>query len=256
MYGLVNAPRLWYRVIAGFLLATSWKRHSQDPAVFMLYQDSVLVAVIALHVDDVLLGVKDLKIVQPLRDRFTWGAGSFENINDVVFCGRRIVHEPGKRMIITQEAFCGAIEINRISKERRQQATAPLSTSELSELSSCIGSLNWVGNNSRPALQATTSLLQGGDKTVEMLNQAQLLLREVRDRPSEGLQLLYIDLDAAITLVHADGSFANAANHKTQSGYLIYAAEVSTLTADGGTANLIDWRSHRLRRAAHCTLYV
>ena len=256
VFGLINAPRLWYRVIAGFLMSTGWKRHSQDPAVFILYQAGVLVAVLALHVDDVLIGVKVKTLLIPMKDRFAWGDGSFENDNDVIYCGRRMQHEPGVRIRITKGAFCGAIEVGKLTKERRANPAAPLVGEELSELSSCIGSLNWVGGNTRPLLMACTSLLQGGDKTVEVLVKAHSLLKELKDEPDIGIEMVPIDLNKALVLVHADGSWANAAGHRTQSGYVVFAAEPECVTAARGKANPLDWRSHRLRRACHCTLYV
>ena len=207
VFGLISAPRLWYRVIAGFLIATGWKRHSQDPAVFILYQDGILVAVLAHHVDDVLIGVRLKALLKPMQDRFEWGRGSFENDNDVNYCGRRMQHEPGVRMRITQGAFRGAIELGKITKEQRANPSAPLVGEEMSELSSCVGSLNWYGGNTRPLLMACTSLLQGGEKTVEVLAKAHCFLKERKDAPEVGLEMVPLDLDKALMLVHADGSW-------------------------------------------------
>ena len=45
IYGLVNSPRLWYRVLAGFLInEDGWKLHSMDVAVFMKFAGGLLVA--------------------------------------------------------------------------------------------------------------------------------------------------------------------------------------------------------------------
>ena len=45
--------------------------------------------------------------------------------------------------------------------------------------------------------------------------------------------------------------------HKTQSGYVTYFAEKYVVAEpDGeGVGNVVDWRSHRLKRSVHCTLY-
>ena len=91
----------------GFLMSTVWKRYSQDPAGFILYQAGLLVAVLAPHVDDVLIGVKVKTLLIPRKDRFAWVDGSFENDNDAIYYGRRMRHEPAVRVRITQGAFCG-----------------------------------------------------------------------------------------------------------------------------------------------------
>jgi hypothetical protein len=83
---------------------------------------------------------------------------------------------------------------------------------------------------------------------------AQSLLKEVKAEPDLGLEFVYIDLyNDGIFLYHGDGSLGNVSGNRTQSGYCIYVAESKVLSGEGN-GSLIDWRSHRLKRACHCTL--
>ena len=91
---------------------------------------------------------------------------------------------------------------------------------------------------------------------VETLLQAQALLKEARENPTRGLRILPIDLDSAILINITDGSWANAVGHRTQAGYCIFVAEPQVVKhRSPGLGSLVDWRSHRLRRSVHCTLY-
>ena len=84
--------------------------------------------------------------------------------------------------------------------------------------------------------------------------QVQSMLKEVRGNPDEGITLVRIDRQRAIIVTIGDGSWANVGN-RTQAGYVMYVTTEDALTESGGIYSMVDWRSHRLRRACHCTLY-
>ena len=89
-YGKVNAPRLWWRVIIGYLASTGWTRHSMDASVAMYYgKKQELLAVLGIHVDDILGGCLNESVIQPLRDRFKWGSFAV-GASEYLFCGRRV----------------------------------------------------------------------------------------------------------------------------------------------------------------------
>ncbi len=89
-YGKVDAPRLWFRVLIGFLLSEGWVQHGMDPCIAMLYcsETSVIVAVLGIHVDDIIGGCIDAKYLQPLRDRFKFGDFRWSSVE---FCGREVI---------------------------------------------------------------------------------------------------------------------------------------------------------------------
>ena len=81
------------------------------------------------------------------------------------------------------------------------------------------------------------------------------LIKELRSSPTDGLRFYPLDLSEAVIGVFADSSWANTVGHKSQAGYIVYLCSVSSMTSDGGVGNVIDFKSHRLKRACHCTLY-
>ena len=91
---------------------------------------------------------------------------------------------------------------------------------------------------------------------MEGLIKARCLLKELKDAPDVGVEMVPIDLSKTSTLVYANGSCENAAGHRTQPGYVVFEAEPVCVTAASDKANLFDWWPHRLRRGCHATLYI
>ena len=73
--------------------------------------------------------------------------------------------------------------------------------------------------------------------------------KEARYSADLRLQVCKIDLAEAIIITFGDGSWGNAKAHRTQAGYCSFVAEKGPITESGGKSSLLDWRSHRLRRA-------
>ena len=66
---------------------------------------------------------------------------------------------------------------------------------------------------------------------------------------SRCLYVVPVPLEEAIVLTFGDGSWANARNNRTQAGFATFVTTAQALSVEGGVASLVDWRSHRLRRA-------
>ena len=251
-YGKVNAPRLWWRVLVGYLVPVDWQRHSMDQSVLMKYDGDRLVGVVGIHVDDLLGGCISADVIQPLRERFKWGSFTFDGA-EFTFCGR-LIEVRQRSLKVSMRAHNVAIEINKMPRHRRGSPQSPLTGGEPAELISGIGTLQWVGSNVNPPIQACVSMAQGGQPTVETLMAVQSMLKEVRDNPDEGVILVRVDRSVAIIASFGDGSWANVGN-RTQAGYVTYITTADALSETGGVCSMVDWRSHRLKRACHCTLY-
>ena len=145
-YGKVNAPRLWWRVIIGFLVTSGWTRHSMDASVLMYYTTAgVLVGILGIHVDDIIGGCADESVIQPLRDRIKWGSFTF-GAEALTFCGRRVTRKQDL-LTVTMRDHNVAIEVNKLPRDRRATPSAALEGGEPGELISGVGTLQWVGGN-------------------------------------------------------------------------------------------------------------
>ena len=63
-----------------------------------------------------------------------------------------------------------------------------------------------------------------------------------------------IELKHPVFVFYSDASWANTENIHSQGGILIFLAEASALTPEGGNASLIEWASLRIRRVCRSTL--
>ena len=124
----------------------------------------------------------------------------------------------------------------------------------MTELRSVGGCLHWIVGQTRPDLAAGTSMHMSGQPTVESLLQLNKLLKEAKQSEDWALQFRPIDLEKSMVVVFSDASFANTEGLRSQAGYLVFVAEDTALTADGGRASLMDWRSHKIKRQCRSTL--
>ena len=252
VYGLVNSPRLWWRVVAGWLVKHGWKMLRTDVSVFAFFDCGRVVAAIAVHVDDLLIGAEHWKYLQDLKAAFTWGDWKRDFLT---FCGRQVEYTRGKYILLHQETFASGMEVSSLPRARRQEQKSPLTPNEVSELRSVNGCLQWVGGQTRIDLLANTSLQQGPEPDVETLIKAYSLLKEAKTSSKHGIWLYPVDLEKLYTIVFHDASWANTAGHKSQSGYIVYLGVADALTDKGALCSIVDWRSHRLRRSCQSTLY-
>ena len=83
---------------------------------------------------------------------------------------------------------------------------------------------------------------------------AQKLLSYARSTATQGICIRAVPLGDAILLSYGDSSWANAAGHKSQAGYVCFLGQPNCLSVVGGAVSPLDWRSHRLRRVCRSTV--
>ena len=109
VYGLINAPRLWYEAFAKRMVKAGWVIHSPDCAVFLFYQGGRISAMVCLHVDDALIGAsrckKGEKALQDLREAFEWGAWR-EDVGE--YLGHDVARREGD-IHLSQRTFLDAL---------------------------------------------------------------------------------------------------------------------------------------------------
>ena len=80
------------------------------------------------------------------------------------------------------------------------------------------------------------------------------LLKEAMKSQDWKLRFVPIDLQRARIVAFSDASWANAEDLKSQAGYLVFITGPEVFTTAGDRANLVEWRSHRIRRRCRSTL--
>ena len=102
VYGQANAPRRWFLYVLGVMLKLRWCQHTLDPRLFLLIINIEVVALLGIHVDDIVAtarkgyeqGLWDVKAF------FTWGT-EWE-VNDFIFVGRHIKKHDNHEITLDQ----------------------------------------------------------------------------------------------------------------------------------------------------------
>ena len=256
VYGFINSPRLWYLAFRKKMVSLGWLVHSLDCAVFMRYAKNqatgvlCLVAVMVLHVDDVVLATKAKWVEKEVTAAFEWGQW---RRNAFIFNGRDIA-KGNEHIALSQKSFIEGLVHTEVPAKRAKESEEDLTPAERTEFKSCTGTAQWLTGASRPDGAAATSLVQDGQPKIRNLIAAQQLLRHFDETKDFELKFRKVDLEKLVWLAYGDSSWANAANFKSQAGRLLFVADASALGPQGGTASLLTWKSHRIRRSYRSTI--
>ena len=258
IFGLANSPRLFWRHLRDSLIRLGFVQSTLDRAVFFFYKQEKLILALGAHVDDLIgtgePGEADY-VLDELKKTFDFGAWADSRTDEVLeYGGKQIRKHPDGRITLTQEKFVRAATLSPIPKWRLATPNSELLGKEMTELRSAGGCLHWLVGQTRPDLAAGTSLFMSGKPTVHHLTQLNRLLKEAKNSETWGLTFRPIDLEEAKVVVFSDSSWANTEELKSQAGFMVLLAGGAVDTVAGDTVNLVDWRSHRIKRQCRSTL--
>ena len=218
VYGQANAPRRWYLHVLEVVLELGWSKCSLDPCPFLYRADNKVVAILGVHVDDVILAALDQyqHLLDGIHASFEWGS-AWESRN-FTFVGRRIRQHDDGSLTMDQETYVAEVPITKVKLE----ATEMLSDHPelITEFRSGIGSLQWMAGTSRPDIAADTSLLQKPPKDLKVEDLAEVngVLRYVRATNDAYVKLVPVELEDLIFVAYGDSGWGNAPGGKSQGG--------------------------------------
>lgn len=120
VYGLVDAPRHWWLSFSKVLCDLGMRQSELDPCTYHWFNGGVLQGLIALHVDDMIVGGTDQfheQVLSRLKQRFPfkhWHVGSGK------FLGRMLKQQEDGSIVIDQTDYANTVESIKISKDRRR----------------------------------------------------------------------------------------------------------------------------------------
>eukprot|EP00435_Cladocopium_sp_Y103_P039387 s1919_g10.t1 len=253
VYGQANAPRRWYLYVVHVLLGLLWTQHTLDPCCFLYVCDGCVVAVLGLHVDDIITCcLPDYEhVLDKVKESFVWGS-EWEK-DDFVFVGRRIQRQPDGGFTLDQTHYVADIMLTKITKDPSEKLE---NYPELvTEFRSGIGSLQWLAGTTRGDLSAYVSLLQKrhSELTVADLIELNRVLKYVRATATATVRIYPFDIDSLVFVAYGDSGFGNAPGGKSQGGYVVLVTDKEVLNGER-EASLVDWKSYRHQRALRSTL--
>ena len=214
-----------------------------DPALFKFFYNDELKGLISTHVDDFFYcGETEFftQVIKSLKQSFTIKS---EAMSSFRYLGLNVVQNNDFSINMEQDTYIHSISEIKIDKSQKVDKESPLSSTELHELRSTIGRLNWIANNTCPDILFDLCCLSSTVKsaTVKDLLFINKLVNKVKSNPAV-LRFKKIDLDDAKFICYNDSSFGNLINGGSQGGFVIYLAD------NTGAAVPIMWSSHRLKR--------
>ena len=180
VYGQANAPRRWYLYVVRVLLKKHRRQHTLDPCCFLYVNAGQVVALLGLHVDDIITCClpKYEYVLDEVKKSFVWGS-EWEQ-DDFVFVGRRIQRQPDGGFTLDQTHYVADVMLTKITKDPAEKLEAHPEL--VTEFRSGIGSLQWLAGTTRGDLSAYVSLLQKKhtELTVADLIEVNRVLKYVR----------------------------------------------------------------------------
>ena len=254
VYGQANAPRQWYLHVLHVLTNDlGWHKHSLDPCCFYFVVDEKVVAVLGVHVDDIITCCLPghEAILEGVKNSFAWGS-EWEK-DSFVFVGRRIERQENGGFTMDQMHYVAEVEKTKFN----QDPDAPLSDFPdlVTEFRSGIGSLQWLAGTTRGDLSADVSLLQKPprDLKVSDLQEINRTLKYVKATAQSFVRVNPFKLEDIVFIAYGDSGWANAPGNKSQGGLVIVMTDKHVLSGPR-PASLLEWKSYRHQRVLRSTL--
>ena len=265
-YGLNQAPRLWFLRLTKWLCSQGFRQSLIDPCLFTLMRDGIVVASVAIYVDDLLvagkIGIVD-EIIAALGEQFATGSPELSTeVSKMSYTGKDIsfVRDPKTGLLsevrVDQQAYIDAKIAPSIPELDAAKRTAqePLKPEECDAYRELQGKLAWVGNT---RIDVAVDVSEGASAvqapTVADMKRNIKLARHVVATSDRAIVLKPIPLDELSVALFADGSWANEGD-STRGGHLV--AFVSKKDIGRGvpsTASLVGWQSSKLSRVCTST---
>ena len=251
VYGLADGPKAWRTSFLQEAAKVGFKPSAYEPCVWILQKEGRYRGCLGVAVDDVAGGGDDewQRAVAELRRRFPFkwetnleGKGKF--------CGRYVQQLPDGTITVNQGHYARALEYVPMTNARKQQEADAVTEEERAALRRALGSLGWLGRESRPDLIGPISLLQGRITTARVsdVKETNRVIRLAKDFADMNLQVRPIPPEELTFVSYGDASWANAHGNASQAGHIILAVDRRVVQGQRGMASVLSWRSHKVKR--------
>jgi len=284
VYGLREAPRLWYQKADRELRACGWEELQTARSTYVLRDPHTqnVVGMLLLYVDDACYGGRGTHfehVMEQTYKRFNIGKKFTKEFD---FLGRHVKQYNDFRIEVDMDKYIRSLEKVKIPAVRRNQPTSPLTAPEQHQYRSIVGQLAWPARNVMPQLAYHVSDLQQKTKscTVHDLAHANKVTewakkwaledhQKLKFLPFKGdvsLNMVYSERDPnsrskrqldrkkrlGLAAIH-DASFGGQPEFGSQAGYIIMLADTA-LYDEPTVTHLIEWNSSKIHRKVASTL--
>eukprot|EP00438_Fugacium_kawagutii_P020699 Skav229155 [mRNA] locus=scaffold2275:264912:272030:- [translate_table: standard] len=258
MYGFNDAPQKWFRKFKNTATGLRWRQSRLDPCVFFLLWSSTdetqLIGIMGVHVDDVLLGGSGDEFdqsVNTLRSKFPFRKWKH---HAGMFCGSELSQNPETfEITVSQEAF--AEKLQKPKLRMKEDPCLEITPEEASSLKSTLGGALWLAKETRPDLAVQVS--QGQQllpkPTLGEARTVSNVVRRAKQYKHLTWKILSIPMNELRIVLHTDAAFANAKKQGTQAGYLVGMTNANLQQGKPAPWAPALWKSYRLKRVVGST---
>ncbi len=258
VYGLINAPRQWWKDVQQTMGELGWTASSIEPCLWkMMDTNGQVIALCTVHVDDFLIAIKDDKqgkdILDALKAKYTWG--SWED-QDFVMCGVRVrqLWQNGAwgQILLDQEEY--VMQQDEISIPYKLDDATPLDAKGKSEMHSMVGALLWIATQTMPWIAAPLSITQSeaSEANIGTLRKLNKILRTAKATRTTPMVLHRHIAPCVVT--YSDAAWGCRRDGSSQGGYLCFMADREFAMGTEGPLSLLGWGSGKLTRVARSSL--
>ena len=235
VYGLNVAPRLWFLRLASILKGMNFAQSHIDPCLFILTVMGKVVCIIAVYVDDLLIGGKKemiIEIVGKLSEALTVGTREYSwEVSEMSYTGKDLELTKDADGTLTkikvhqtayiQHKLAPTVENDWDSGKRSAQAA--LTPKECGDYRELQGQTAWTSNTRMDvAYDISENAGASHAPTVGDMKRLHKLARHIVSTADKGIELTPIK--DPCTVLFADGSWANAEDNKTKGGHAVFLA--------------------------------
>ena len=249
VYGLADAPRVWYLRLKEELLKLGAKVSTYDQGVFFWHSEAGLEGILVSFVDDQLWGGTpkfEKCVIQKLRSTFII---NYEHTRAFKYIGIDILQHTDHTISINQESYIKSVQPVFIDKHRQLQKEDNLTTDERGQFRCINGQLSWIAGISRPDASFNVCNLSSSlaNAKVSHLLLANKTLKHIKNNYSRIHIPKFDGLENLQLTVYTDASYANLPDGGSQGGQIVF------LTS-GNVSCPIAWKSTKVKRVVKSTL--
>ena len=259
VYGLCNAPRLWWRKLRQVLLTLGFVELKLLPCVFVMwnFDDNAkpvsLQGILAVHVDDVILTGNDLfeRVLVKLKQQLTFGKWYHREFE---YTGRTVRQNDDGEIFVSQQNYSQKVPYVPVTSEQLKDLTTVVNEKTVVDLRKTAGAACWLSKSSRPDLAFEVSLVQQSinQATIETVKLANQLVRRARQIHYE-IKIPSVNLSKPAILIVSDASPGKMPRGGSQGGFFIFVTNQS-VDQTSTPVGVVQWLSHRLKRVARSSL--
>lgn len=250
-YGLIDAPRLWWKRLSKDLAKLGWQKCQTEPCLLHWRNSAGEWKGIAMHhIDDVCFGGDETdaelnSMMEKVRKLYDWGTWESDDFDQT---GIHVVQNADFSFNLDQETYATELKPITISHARRADMDSELSDGEKSSLREAVGQLMWTVGQLHFYMLAALSMFQsyGSKPTGVLIQEVIKIIRTVQQYADTRVHIP--SLEDPVFVGWTDCAWANRKDLGSQCGYLIAGAERGILKGQASPVGPCPWYSKKCYR--------